>query len=85
MPVPLVLHGCSDIPEEQIRKAVKLGMSKFNIATEYFRAMYQAIEKEVLSGKVKDNGIELLFGLREPLIDFVTHKIRLLNPDGYSF
>ena len=85
VPVPLVLHGCSDIPEEQIRKAVKLGMSKFNIATEYFRAMYQAIEKEVLSGKVKDNGIELLFGLREPLIDFVTHKIRLLNPDGYSF
>lgn len=82
--VPLVLHGCSDIPEEQIRKAVNLGMSKFNVATEYFRAMYQAIEKEVLAGKVKDNGIELLFALRRPMIDFVVRKIRLLNPDKYS-
>lgn len=82
--VPLVLHGCSDIPKEQICKAVRLGMSKFNIATEYFRAMYRAIEKEILSGKVKDNGVELLFGLREPMIDFVVHKIRLLNPDKYS-
>ena len=82
--VPLVLHGCSDIPEEQISKAVNLGMSKFNVATEYFRAMYQAIEKEVLAGKVKDNGIELLFALRRPMIDFVVRKIRLLNPDKYS-
>lgn len=82
--VPLVLHGCSDIPEKQIHTAVKLGMSKFNIATEYFSVMYQTVEKEILSGKIKDNGIELLFALREPMLDFVVHKIRLLNPDRYS-
>ena len=45
--IPLVLHGCSDIPEEQMKEAVNLGMSKFNIATEYFRTMYQSIEKRI--------------------------------------
>lgn len=38
LPIPLVLHGCSDIPPEQLQESVRLGMSKFNIATEYFRA-----------------------------------------------
>ena len=32
--VPLVLHGCSGIPDWQMQRAVNLGMSKFNIATE---------------------------------------------------
>lgn len=32
--VPLVLHGASGVPEEAIRRAVTLGIAKFNIATE---------------------------------------------------
>lgn len=82
--VPLVLHGCSDIPEDQICEAVNLGMSKFNVATEYFRAMYQAAEKVIAEGNCKGNGVGLLFGLREPMIDFVIQKIRLLNPNRFS-
>ena len=31
LPIPLVLHGCSDIPHEQLQESVRLGMSKFNI------------------------------------------------------
>lgn len=82
--VPLVLHGCSDIPEAQICEAVNLGMSKFNIATEYFREMYRAIEKEIREGSSQDNGVGLLFRLKDPMIDFVIHKIRLLNPNKFS-
>ncbi|MCI9624486.1 MAG: class II fructose-bisphosphate aldolase [Lachnospiraceae bacterium] len=82
--VPLVLHGCSDIPEDQIREAVNLGMSKFNVATEYFRIMYQAAEKTIAKRDCKENGVGLLFALREPMIDFVIQKIRLLNPNRFS-
>lgn len=82
--IPLVLHGCSDIPEDQIQEAVNLGMSKFNIATEYFRAMYRAAEQTIAEGAHKDNGVGLLFSLKDPMIDFVIEKIRLLNPNKYS-
>lgn len=35
-------------------------MSKFNIATEYFRSMYRAFEKDINSGKNDGNGVGLL-------------------------
>ena len=38
--IPLVMHGGSDIPDDQLARAVRCGMSKFNIATEYQRAFY---------------------------------------------
>ena len=82
--VPLVLHGCSDIPEEQLKEAVNLGMSKFNIATEYFRAMYRAMEADIKSQKFDGDGVGLMFDIREAMIDFVVKKIRLLNPNKFS-
>lgn len=82
--IPLVLHGCSDIPEEQIKEAVNLGMSKFNIATEYFRTMYQSIEKRINRQEFDENGVKLMYDIKEEMIDFVIQKIRLLNPNRYS-
>ena len=82
--MPLVLHGCSDIPEEQIQKAVSLGMSKFNVATEYFRAMYRGIERDILSKEFDGNGVALLSHVKEDMVTFVRGKIRLLNPNHYS-
>ena len=82
--VPLVLHGCSDIPETQLREAVNLGMSKFNIATEYFRAMYRAIEGDIKSGKFDGDGVGLMMDIEEALVDFVVGKIRLLNPNKFT-
>ena len=82
--IPLVLHGCSDIPPEQLREAVNLGMSKFNIATEYFRAMYAGMESLMASGGMKGNAAAVMMGLREPMVEFVAEKIRLLNPNKFS-
>lgn len=52
--VPLVLHGGSGIPAEQVRKAVALGMSKMNVATELRIAFSNAI-KDVFSVNVEEN------------------------------
>lgn len=82
--VPLVLHGCSDIPREQIQEAVNLGMSKFNIATEYFRAMYRSFEDTIANHNLRDNGVGLLEATKEDMIAFVIDKIRLLNPNKFS-
>lgn len=82
--VPLVLHGCSGIPDEQMRETVNLGMSKFNIATEYFAATYSAFDGAIQSIDHNRNGRAMLFGARKTMVDFVTEKIRLLNPNKFS-
>lgn len=82
--VPLVLHGCSDIPEEQLQEAVNLGMSKFNIATEYFRAMYKSLEKDIQSGQHDGFGFDLVKSIGEDMVEFCVQKMRLLNPNGFS-
>ncbi len=45
--VPLVLHGASDIPEEDIRRAVSLGISKINYYSQLFRAFMQSVKENV--------------------------------------
>ena len=43
--MPLVLHGGSGIPEEQIKKAISLGISKINVNTELHLAFAKATRK----------------------------------------
>lgn len=43
--MPLVLHGGSGIPEEQIKKAISLGISKINVNTELHLAFAEATRK----------------------------------------
>lgn len=33
--IPLVIHGCSGVSDDDLRKAVSLGINKVNVATEY--------------------------------------------------
>ena len=49
--LPLVLHGGSGIPKEQVLKAVNLGVAKININTELQLAFHAAMRKYVESGK----------------------------------
>lgn len=82
--VPLVLHGCSGIPDWQMQKAVNLGMSKFNIATEYFAAMYRSLDQVIQATEHKADGIRLMLGAGKGMTEFVANKIRLLNPNKFS-
>lgn len=41
--VPLVLHGGSGTPEDQLRKAIEIGVTKVNVASELAKAYINAI------------------------------------------
>lgn len=43
--IPLVLHGASGVPEEDIRKAVKLGINKVNVNTAFQQAFTAKIRE----------------------------------------
>ena len=49
--IPLVLHGGSGIPVDQIKKAIDLGVSKINVNTELQLANAAAIREFITSGK----------------------------------
>ena len=49
--IPLVLHGGTGIPEEMIKKAISLGVSKINVNTECQLAFAEATRKYVEAGK----------------------------------
>lgn len=52
--VPLVLHGGSGIPEDQVKRCVKLGMAKMNVATELRIAFSDAI-KDIFAANPDEN------------------------------
>jgi len=79
--IPLVMHGCSDIPAVQLQKSVELGVSKYNIATEYDRKFRQALEALKDSGKTYTAHSPCLRDIEEEMIAFVQEKIRILNPN----
>ncbi len=49
--LPLVLHGGSGIPEDMVRKAIALGVSKVNVNTECQIAFTEATRKFIEEGK----------------------------------
>ena len=49
--MPLVLHGGTGIPEDMIKKAISLGVSKINVNTECQLAFADATRKYVEAGK----------------------------------
>ncbi|WDF82868.1 class II fructose-1,6-bisphosphate aldolase [Lacticaseibacillus pabuli] len=51
--VPLVLHGGSGIPREQVQKAITMGISKLNINTECQLAFAKATREYIEAGKDK--------------------------------
>jgi len=52
-PMPLVLHGGTGIPDDQITKAISLGVAKINVNTECQWAFQEATRKYIEEGKDK--------------------------------
>ncbi len=52
--LPLVLHGGTGIPEDMIKKAISLGVSKINVNTECQLAFAKATREYIEAGKDKE-------------------------------
>lgn len=76
--VPLVLHGASGTPEADIKKAIKLGITKINIDTD-LRLAFAAAEREVLKQKDIYDPREILQPATDAVKEVVMHKISLFG------
>lgn len=52
--IPLVLHGGTGIPEDMIKKAISLGVSKINVNTECQIVFTKEVRKYIEDGKDKE-------------------------------
>jgi ketose-bisphosphate aldolase len=82
-PVPLVLHGGSGTPDDQIQESVRNGICKINIFADNRIAMAEGLKKSAAAIDRVDPLPEDLFGpIRESMSRMVAEKTRLLFADG---
>lgn len=75
--VPLVLHGASGIGDEDIKKAISLGITKINIHTELCQAAMAAVNE-----KKEESFLELERAVRRAVKQRASEKIKLFGTDG---
>ena len=75
--IPLVLHGSSGLPDEDIKRAISLGICKVNFATE-LRAAYSDAVKACINQdpNVYDPKVYGVLG-REAVASIVRHRIKI--------
>jgi ketose-bisphosphate aldolase len=77
--VPLVLHGGSGIPDDQIKKAVKLGITKLNIGTEFGQQFYLQMKEIMMGEKAPKSMLGCLSALESGMVSYIRSKIQLLK------
>lgn len=84
IPVPIVLHGGSGVPDEAIRLSIAAGVGKINVNTENQVACTEAI-RQVLSqdSKVYDPR-KYLTPARKAMVEVVQTKIRLFGSSNQA-
>ena len=84
--MPLVLHGGTGIPADQIKKAINLGVSKINVNTECQLAFAEATRKYIEEGKdLQGKGFDprkLLKPGAEAIVACVKEKMELFGSVG---
>ncbi len=82
VPVPLVLHGSSGVPDEGLRRAVTRGMRKVNVATQLNKVMAAAV-RDALADPALIDPRKYLGPGRDAVAAKVARLLTLLSPTAY--
>ena len=77
--IPLVLHGGSGVPDDQIKLAVEAGIRKINFGTDL---CYSFLDKVFETDKNKVAIDLFMYGPIDAVKDFAVSKIQLLGANG---
>ena len=86
--IPLVLHGGSGIPEDQVRRAISMGIAKINVNTECQIGWSNGLREYIEAGlDLKPRGHDprsLMRRARENIYSVVCEKMRLFGSSGQA-
>ncbi len=74
--IPLVLHGGSGIPADQLEKAFAMGINKFNVGTEFFLLYNQLVHRFHTEDYVEKPFADLAY-IRKGLTEYIAQKLQL--------
>jgi len=77
VPVPLVLHGSSGVPDDEIRRAIAAGMTKINVATQLTKRFTAGMRHALRDASVVDSRVALRVA-RERMTDEAEHMLRVI-------
>jgi len=82
VPVPLVLHGSSGVPDADLTRAVAAGITKVNIATRLSQAFTDAVRTYLAEHPSDVDSRAYLGRAREAVAAEVSRLLRLLGAGG---
>jgi len=82
VPVPLVLHGGTGIPEAHIRRAIRGGINKVNVGTIIHCTYMNAVRAELSRRGENAYTLDVMEPVREAVRDEVRKWIRFCMADG---
>ena len=82
MPIPLVMHGGSGVPDDQVRAAVAQGIAKVNVSTELKEAWAAALRRFLAEHPGESDPRRVLAPGRAAVQAIVREKIRLFGSSG---
>jgi fructose-bisphosphate aldolase class II len=80
VPVPLVLHGSSGVPDDGLRAAVAAGMTKINIGTALNSAFTGAVRGHLAEHPDAVDPRKYLVPAREAMAGTVAHFLSVISP-----
>jgi fructose-bisphosphate aldolase, class II len=81
--IPLVLHGGSDTPEQDLRHAIEIGIDKINIWTDVRIPFLQTLKDALDSGPIGKINVHEAFGAaRRTATEVIRQKNKLLGSVG---
>ena len=79
VPVPLVLHGSSGVPDGELARAVKAGMTKINIATHLNHVFTDSVRATLAGNPSMVDSRKYLGPARDAVAAEAERLLRLLN------
>lgn len=80
--VPLVLHGGTGLPEEDIRKAIRMGVAKINFSTVMRKGGIETLTETLNASPGELDLMKLLTPARLKMQEIAAHHLRMCMSDG---
>ncbi|MDJ1131055.1 class II fructose-bisphosphate aldolase [Streptomyces iconiensis] len=84
LPVPLVLHGSSGVPDEELRQAITAGMTKINISTHLVSVFTQEVREALDADQALADSRKYIAPAREAVAREAARLLGVLGNDGRS-
>jgi tagatose 1,6-diphosphate aldolase GatY/KbaY len=84
VPVPLVLHGASGLPDQQLGGAIRCGVAKININTELRQAYLAAVQSALPTLLSTHDSVALWSAGPEPVTTAAVRSIHVLSTTSWA-